>query len=445
MQGVAVLTAVPAEPRKMFPLEVFRKVMLSLDPGSFRDANLGLVLLSLLFTFSRTECPCPKTFDGFDLGKHWAVADFRLVSQRGHWVLWIRFKAIKQDPRKERPTLGGTAALPFEDNSSGQGHDWVPVGDVPDLPEFSIARWYMAYVRAIGRERKADEPMFLSQDERRCYTYSCLRADLFRVLSGLGLDTSHTPHGIRVLGYNLSKRGNGVEITVAHGGWMSEGHDRYERFSNLQLFGIPAGMLQVVNPFGSEPRPISRVRSSRHGEPTVSDRDSSGDEGGAESGPQAAQPAPLPDGYVEHLHTTPAGRVYPTYVGASGRVARSRVEAWRQVAELEEGDTANFDADAAGSSDLSYEPYAVFDLASPEVQGPGTPLVRRERLSDLAQRLRSARISPAAEPTRQLPFGASCVEVEVSVEQCGNPHCTVVSRNGLHAGPHVFRDPPPRR
>ena len=133
MHGVAVLTAVPAEPRKMFPLEDFTEIMRSLDHASLRDANLGLLMLVLLFTFSRTECPCPKTFAGFDLGKHWAVADFRLESQNGRWVLWVRFKAIKQDPRKERPSVGGTAAAPFVDDTTGHGHDWVPIGDLPDI------------------------------------------------------------------------------------------------------------------------------------------------------------------------------------------------------------------------------------------------------------------------------------------------------------------------
>ena len=50
-----------------------------------------------------------------------------------------------------------------------------------------------------------------------------------------------------------------------------------------------------------------------------------------------------------------------------------------------------------------------------------------------------------AEPARVLPFGATRVEVEVRDEQCGNPHCVVKSRNGRHAGPHVFPEPPPRR
>ena len=48
----------------MFPLETFRAVMADLDATDLRDANFGLTLLVLLFTFSRTECPCPKSWSG---------------------------------------------------------------------------------------------------------------------------------------------------------------------------------------------------------------------------------------------------------------------------------------------------------------------------------------------------------------------------------------------
>ena len=62
MQGIAVFTAVPGEPRRMFPLEDLTQILESLDPEKFEDAQFGLLLLVLLFTFSRTECPCPKSW-----------------------------------------------------------------------------------------------------------------------------------------------------------------------------------------------------------------------------------------------------------------------------------------------------------------------------------------------------------------------------------------------
>jgi hypothetical protein len=244
-----------------------------------------------------------------------------------------------------------------------------------------------------------------------------------------------------------------VEITVAHGGWMSEAHDRYERFSNKQLYGIPAGMLRVNNPFGGEsPRAIGRARASRYPDGAPPEPDSDGDE--SEVGAVSAGPAKgLPDGYREELRETP-NRVYPLYHGPDGRVARSRAEAWRQVAEPPEDSDGAAVAATAEDSAVSdpYEPYVVFDVSSPAGRAQGSPSARRGSLSAMARRLRTERASPRAESparqvesTRSLPFGASYVEVEVCDEQCGNPACVVKSRNGSHAGNHVFREPPPRR
>ena len=54
-------------------------------------------------------------------------------------------------------------------------------------------------------------------------------------------------HGIRVEGYNLSKSGNGVKITVAHGNWKSKAHNRYGRYrKNMrQVHAIPTNMLNA--------------------------------------------------------------------------------------------------------------------------------------------------------------------------------------------------------
>jgi hypothetical protein len=92
-----------------------------------------------------------------------------------------------------------------------------------------------------------------------------LLTDFKAALARVGGDVSLGPHGMRVLGYNLSKRGNGVELTVAHGGWMSEGHSRYERFSQIAVLGIPAGMLGLQSSFGApdQLRAVSRSRASR--------------------------------------------------------------------------------------------------------------------------------------------------------------------------------------
>ena len=110
MQGVRVLSWVPHEPRKRVPYEVISRILdyiLSQEP-EFMLLQMGLLILVLLFTFSRTECPCPKTVNGrqnYDKEKHFRVEDFEVapVKDTTTRALWVRFRAIKQDPRVERP------------------------------------------------------------------------------------------------------------------------------------------------------------------------------------------------------------------------------------------------------------------------------------------------------------------------------------------------------
>lgn len=249
MMGVSVLTSVPSEPRRQVPLETLDKVLDALDPSDFEDANFGLLVVVVLLTFSRMETPCPKTWDGmenFDPQFHWLSKDFKL--RRGpndQWVLWVRFKGYKQDQRIERPSASDSSFdLPFDHEDDSFGRDWVPVGDIPGT-RYSVSKWYMAAARALGRGRSPDEPMFLAKDKVRSYTYACFMADFRGWLEAVGGDVTLGPHGIRVLGYNLSKEGNGIDLTVAHGGWLSSGHTRYARFSYWDALNIGARMFSM--------------------------------------------------------------------------------------------------------------------------------------------------------------------------------------------------------
>ena len=113
-------------------------------------------------------------------------------------------------------------------------------------------------------QRLPNQPFFLARDKQRPYTYRCGLSDLDMMLKRVGCTETYGLHSLRVLGYNLSKRGNGQDITVAHGLWMSAAHTRYERFSMSAVLGIPAGMLGaapvVPDPSGRPAgRPAERV------------------------------------------------------------------------------------------------------------------------------------------------------------------------------------------
>ena len=454
MLGVAVLTAVPGEPRQRFPFEDLEAILRALDDKKLVDCNLALILLVLIFTFSRTECPCPKTWSGrhdFDERKHWTVGDFKLLrGPDGHWVLWVRFKMIKQDTRMERPSASQQPEwLPFDPPSDGLGRDWVPIGDVDD-PLFSVARWYMAFVRAVGRERGPGESFFLSEDATRPYTYACLMSDLHRMQGLLGLARG-TPHGLRVEGYNRSKAGNGLELTVAHGGWSKEssGHARYERFSFARACSVPAGVLGVASFFNVDGERDVSLSRARRGQPSAAgaacdvavddlsevDVGEVQDEGVAGAGAAAvrggrAEVLPLlPEGYSVERRRYRSGNTYKVYIAPDGREFRSRLAVFRAL-EQDGGDSSS-EADRVALSSRSASPSLDMLRSSvEEVLGAAARGAGRGTRPDRAQG-RARRLG---------------VEVEsFEATQCGNPRCVVPSKNGRHAGDHIFPDPGRRR
>ena len=66
------------------------------------EVQFAFLLVVMLFTFSRSECPCPKAFTGphgWGPNKHWMVRDIVIRCVSGVYVLAVRFKSIKQDRR----------------------------------------------------------------------------------------------------------------------------------------------------------------------------------------------------------------------------------------------------------------------------------------------------------------------------------------------------------
>ena len=255
MASVQVLTHVTSEPRRELPLEVVRLILEDTDELSFEDVCFSFFLVVLLFTFSRSECPCPKTFDGFDPEEHWQVCDIRWRCVDGVWCLAVRFKKIKQDPRITR-------------SAATADGDWAYIGDSPE--PFSILKWFKAYMQFFPHGRQPEEPFFLARDRIRPYTYSAAMADLHTRCARVGIDGAlYGIHSLRVLGYNASLRANGEKRTVAHGLWSGpKAAGRYLRL-DVATEIIPMAA-NVVNYYvgGGE-------QEGAHVEPEPSDSDSS--------------------------------------------------------------------------------------------------------------------------------------------------------------------------
>jgi len=93
MDGVKVLAWVPAEPRRRCPVDVVDRILDAVSLDSFLEVQLAFLILCLLYTFSRTECPCPKAFSGrevYDPEVHWNVCDFDVAITALVRVLKIR-------------------------------------------------------------------------------------------------------------------------------------------------------------------------------------------------------------------------------------------------------------------------------------------------------------------------------------------------------------------
>ena len=351
MRSAAVLTAVPGEPRKRIEFDVVKALLQDILDHHWDDrkqVQVGLLTLILLFTFTRSECPCPKNHSGeesWDPKKHWQVRDLSLRrTAQGRWVLWVRFKAIKQDPRIERPEARyADPNLPYDLRGDAKdSKDWKPIGDIPDDLVFSIAHWYMRYVQLVGRARADDEPFFLAADGKRAYTYSAFSGELRRACVANGGTESDQPHGLRVLGYWLSKEANGELLTVVHGNWSEQGgHERYDRFQHENdVLGIPCRMVGLPNihAIGDGARvPRHGAQRGVRSEPVLpaeeDPTDGSGDESGGDAEPASSSRSDLPPGFSRILHHA-RSRTYSTFSAPDGTHYRSITGCWRAFARM---------------------------------------------------------------------------------------------------------------
>ena len=243
MQAVDVVAWVAQEPRKPVPVAVIRAALEAVDLSSFVEVQSALLIVILFFTFARSESPCPKSYTGkgsFDPTKHLQVKDVevRFDEATGSAYVAVRLKAIKQDPRIERPEAAGN-------------EDWIFIGDV-DGP-FSVLTWlsrFWAFFPADSSSppRPLDSPFFRDSERERVLTYSRAKDDvraLYSKVAPLADVSTYGLHGLRVEAYNRA-RSHDPLLAVAQGGWASSAHKRYARFNVADVLALPAAMIAGV-------------------------------------------------------------------------------------------------------------------------------------------------------------------------------------------------------
>ena len=388
MAGVKVLTWVPGEPRKAVPFAIVAAIIRATDVRNFASVQLVFLILLLVYTFSRSESGLCKTFEGrerFDKTEHMTVSDVdigQVQDESGNTVrgLWVRFKKIKQDQRVERPEARGDG-------------DWAFVGDVADS-RYSIIAWFVRlmgfHIAVLNARRDPDEPFFLETvDGRRRPLRYAPAMDQFKAAQravGVAAGEEGGLHGLRVEGYNNSKRVLGEDVTVAHGLWKSDAHKRYSRFPMGLVAQIPAAVSGVLRAEGggaaegAQPAARSASAPAERGPPAVRlTREAL--QGGGSAAATASGAVAAVDGRVQgpanvvpeggdeagDVHTSIAeaeaaseANLLPDgwrlsqgggYVGPDGRSALSRADAWR---EWDESSRAEADGDALPDY-LSYD------------------------------------------------------------------------------------------
>ena len=361
MSAVKVVTWVPHEPRKATPMAVVRAIVEATDRSDFGSVQLTLFILVLLYTFSRSECPCPKSYTGrdkFDPGVHWTVADFEVAIYKGVRHLRIRFKVIKQDQRVERP------------EAQGDG-DWVCIGEVTDSVMCPVA-WFQHFcsffaVMAVGRRNFPDAPFFIHPEEAvwsgsRPYVYARARDDFRHAQRKAGVEHADLTglHGLRVRGYNETKSACGEDLAVAHGGWRSTAHTRYDRFTMDRVLRIAPAIAGLHAPDDAEvgapdpaaterPAGAPAVRLHRHSARIAA----AGDAGTALAtlaaaatvapGPEPIAEGPavapdavgggdavlLPEGWESVTRSPARARTAVLFRGPRGELVATRVAAWQ--------------------------------------------------------------------------------------------------------------------
>ena len=278
MRSVRVKAHVPHEPRRTVPLSLILAILASIDVTVFWEVQFAFLLVVMLFTFSRSECPCPKAFTGknaWDDSKHWMVRDIVIRCVSGVYVLAVRFKSIKQDRRIERPEARGDHRLEVpQGEASRGGSDWSFVGDLPGHM-MSPFKWYRLLMGFYPGPRADASPFFMAMDRVRPYTYTAAMKDFKTLLRRVSPnDTEYGLHGLRVSGWNLAAAVD-PELAEAHGGWKPGNASRYSRFNLTSVFNLSRHMieLQTVPPPTADTEGVDVVAAAAVGVEDEEDAD----------------------------------------------------------------------------------------------------------------------------------------------------------------------------
>ena len=451
LESVKVLTFTVGEPHRQMPPGLLGTILEDTDEKSFEEVQFNVVLLTLAYTFSRTECPCPKTFDGFDPTNHWRVRDFDAIPILGLVCLLVRFQRIKQDPRIERPAARGDG-------------DWSVIGSIPGS-RFCILKWVNLFNRMLGPRPDKDGPMFLNKDRVRPYTYGNFSRDYTFRQKRVGLadeEITH-PHGIRVRSYNDVAGTLGRPMAGAHGGWVqpedkaasSVGNSKYDRFplslviriaaciagtdlgdhvfhapsEEAGSLNVPAGEIRerALASSGSgtmrrdEPLRVSAAEVQR----LATEDDSSSDE--EQAGP-VDRGLTMPPGWSKAQRVTAVGRKYWRFTGppdSGSRVMFSLAAAWGEF------DSHQGPANEVGSDEGSVLAFANVEneLARDiDNEGPSDGLGAHETVEEMS--FEQAVLEPMASATfgesegEPEPVGSPQVHFfELVKGLCGTPLC----------------------
>ena len=242
------------EPHEMVPFTLFTRTLQHLDQTRHADVLLGLILVFMYHTMSRSETPVPKTRHGqhnFDKEQHIRVRDVRVTTVAGHVFLEWGFGSIKQDKRSKRA------------KRDPDKREWKPVGEATGL--LSMLSWYTLYLQFVGESRDPELPFFVASDGRYAVYSELLdgfRAAMCRV-PGVDMDMAmkYGLHGLRVLGYNCWRAANGEDVAKLQGGWGSEAHRSYGRETLEQVLSVPQRAANYAASHALPPMPLDELAS----------------------------------------------------------------------------------------------------------------------------------------------------------------------------------------